>query len=97
MAEWLRGHLFTGFPWNAFGYALTPPPLMMQSASLVGIWGLTLAAFVIFAAPVLFVGGRASPIAAAPASQPRARSPRPAYGFGAIRLAGGADPLVPGV
>ena len=23
VAEWLRGHLFTGFPWNAFGYALT--------------------------------------------------------------------------
>lgn len=50
-AEWLRGHLFTGFPWNALGYALTPVPAMMQSASLVGIWGLTLAAFFIFAAP----------------------------------------------
>jgi apolipoprotein N-acyltransferase len=50
-AEWLRGHLFTGFPWNALGYALAPVPVMMQSASLVGLWGLTLAAFFIFAAP----------------------------------------------
>ncbi|MBN9010559.1 MAG: apolipoprotein N-acyltransferase [Rhizobiales bacterium] len=50
-AEWLRGHLFTGFPWNAAGYALAPVPVLMQSASLVGLWGLTLAAFFVFAAP----------------------------------------------
>ena len=63
-AEWLRGHLFTGFPWNAFGYALTPAPLMMQSTALVGIWGVTLAAFIIFAAPVLLVSDSASERAA---------------------------------
>lgn len=53
LAEWLRGHIFTGFPWNAFGYALTPSPVWMQSASVVGIWGLTILAFLVFAAPVL--------------------------------------------
>ena len=53
VAEWLRGHLFTGFPWNAFGYALTPAPIMMQSAAIVGLWGLTLAALIIFAAPAV--------------------------------------------
>ena len=65
VAEWLRGHLFTGFPWNAFGYALTPMPLMMQSAALVGIWGLTLAAFFIFAAPALLADAASSPAAPA--------------------------------
>jgi apolipoprotein N-acyltransferase len=55
-AEWLRGHLFTGFPWNALGYALTPGALMMQSASLVGLWGLTFAAWLIFAAPAVLAG-----------------------------------------
>lgn len=60
LAEWLRGHLFTGFPWNVFGYAITPVPLLMQPAALIGIWGLTLAAFFVFAVPALFadVGGR---------------------------------------
>lgn len=55
LAEWLRGHTLGGFPWNSLGYALTPTPLMMQSAALVGLWGLTLAAFVIFAAPAVLL------------------------------------------
>ncbi|HET9414905.1 MAG TPA: apolipoprotein N-acyltransferase, partial [Pseudolabrys sp.] len=30
-AEWLRGRLLSGFPWNTFGYALTEPLVLAQS------------------------------------------------------------------
>ena len=50
-AEWLRGHVFTGFPWNVLGYALTWPLPMMQSAAILGIYGLTLVAVPVLAAP----------------------------------------------
>lgn len=61
-AEWLRGHLLTGFPWNALGYALTEPLALAQSVSLVGIWGLTFLAVAIFATPaVLADDGKDTP------------------------------------
>ncbi len=53
MAEWLRGHVLTGFPWNVLGYALTGPDLMMQSAALLGIYGLTLVAVPALALPLV--------------------------------------------
>jgi apolipoprotein N-acyltransferase len=53
VTEWLRGHLFTGFPWNTFGYALTEPLALAQSLSLVGIWGLTFLSVAIFASPAV--------------------------------------------
>ena len=52
VAEWLRGYLLTGFPWNTFGYALTAPLPLAQSASLFGLWGLTFLAVAIFGSPV---------------------------------------------
>jgi apolipoprotein N-acyltransferase len=57
-AEWLRGHLFSGFPWNVYGYALTGPLVLAQSAALIGIWGLTFIAVAVFASPAVFADDR---------------------------------------
>lgn len=58
MMEWLRGHLLTGFPWNTFGYALTAPLPLAQSASVVGIWGLTFIAVCVGATPAALIDDR---------------------------------------
>ena len=61
VAEWLRGHILTGFPWNIVGYALTYPLSLMQSAGVIGIYGLSLIAVFVLAAPLVawVDGGRA--------------------------------------
>ncbi|WP_411034624.1 apolipoprotein N-acyltransferase [Shinella sp. BYT-45] len=51
--EWLRGTLFTGFPWNAVGYGAMPVPLLMQSSGVVGIAAMNALAVLVFAAPAL--------------------------------------------
>jgi apolipoprotein N-acyltransferase len=57
-AEWLRGHLFSGFPWNVYGYALTGPLVLAQSAALIGVWGLTFIAVAVFASPAVLTDDR---------------------------------------
>jgi apolipoprotein N-acyltransferase len=52
-AEWLRGHVLSGFPWNVLGYALTSPLELMQSAAVLGVYGLTLAAVLLFGLPAV--------------------------------------------
>jgi apolipoprotein N-acyltransferase len=91
LSEWLRGHLFTGFPWNLFGMALGTNLVLAQAASLVGVYGLTLIAIALFAAPATLVDGR-----------PGRRSHWPTFAaagalaalalFGALRLGLGVDP-----
>ena len=53
IAEWLRGHVLTGFPWNAYGYTLTEPLVLAQGFALLGLWGLTFRAVAIFASPAV--------------------------------------------
>jgi apolipoprotein N-acyltransferase len=97
LAEWMRGHVFTGFPWNAFGMALGDNLVMAQAASLFGLYGLTVITIAIFAAPATIID----------------RKPRKSWIgtpagfaviaflglalFGAIRLAPGTTALVKGV
>ncbi len=59
-AEWLRGHILTGFPWNALGHALSTPPVMAQSASVIGLWGLTFISVAVFASPAVLADDTAT-------------------------------------
>jgi apolipoprotein N-acyltransferase len=60
VSEWTRGHVLTGFPWNTLGYALTEPLALAQTASLIGLWGLTFVAVAVFASPAVLADDRSS-------------------------------------
>ena len=49
--EWLRGHIFTGYPWNPLGHVWAFAPPLLQGAAVIGVYGLGTFTFVILAAP----------------------------------------------
>jgi len=55
LAEWLRGHLFTGFPWNLSGYAWGFSDIMLQSSAVWGIYGLGLVTIFLALTPYLLI------------------------------------------
>jgi apolipoprotein N-acyltransferase len=100
VAEWLRGHILSGFPWNTLGYALTAPLELMQVSGLVGVYGLTLIVMLVLPLPLVLIDdaragrvamrirniGLASVIATLAAM----------WIYGASRLTGGPVPMIEG-
>ena len=83
LAEWLRGHLLTGFPWNAYGYALMSPLVLAQGAALIGLWGMTFVAVAVFASPAALADDRADTAPSLAGAGAECRGPRRA---GDLRL-----------
>ena len=59
IGEWLRGHLFTGLPWNLIGYVWAVSAPVLQTAAVVGIYGLSLLTVAVAATPAAVAGGDA--------------------------------------
>jgi apolipoprotein N-acyltransferase len=51
LADYARGHVLTGLPWNLIGYGLLPEGPLMQLAALLGVYALSIVAVLLFAAP----------------------------------------------
>ncbi len=101
-AEWLRGHIFSGLPWNLIGTVWTISDTMIQLAALTGVWGLSLLTVMCASSPALLADKSESgevkidwlhlaPVLIAAAAL------EVVWAGGAIRLAGAETPTVPDV
>ncbi|HKR88625.1 MAG TPA: apolipoprotein N-acyltransferase [Phenylobacterium sp.] len=91
LAEWLRGHVLSGFPWDLPGESWRAGSAPSQLAALVGVYGLSWITVAIASAPALWFDARprrdrAAALAAALAALAGL------YGFGIVRLSGAAQP-----
>jgi len=91
IAEWLRGHILTGFPWNLPGYGWSSSTAILQSTSVLGVYGLSLLTL-LFGASLALLAGRGKLLPAALAVLFVA-----IWTAGEMRLSAATDATVPGV
>jgi len=60
LAEYARGHVLTGLPWNLVGYGLLATLPLMQLAALFGVYALSLLAMLLFVSPFAIFAPRDS-------------------------------------
>ena len=53
LTEWLRGHVFSGLPWNLPAYTWPAGGAVSQAASWLGVYGLSFLTLLMFAAPAV--------------------------------------------
>ena len=58
LAEWTRGWILTGFPWNLIGTVWADSLGMMQAAAYIGTYGLSLVTVLTLAMPAVLLGRR---------------------------------------
>ena len=95
VAEWLRGHLFTGFPWAAPGLLADGMGGLDQAASLIGMTGLTLLLILWASLPYALALDRRR--ASRVASIAIALLLPALWAWGDLRLAGASGEMAPGV
>lgn len=96
-SEWLRGHMLTGFPWHLLGYAWVEQLAPLQSAALIGIYGLSLITVTVAALPALFAMPGVSTRRAVATSLFGAVCLGGLWFWGADRIAANPPASVPGV
>jgi len=96
LAEWLRGHVLTGFPWNLPAYGWGASLELLQSTAFIGAYGLSML--------TLLFGGSLACLARDTAGMRRWWLPAACAGAflligagGALRLSAADDSEVPGV
>lgn len=97
LLEWLRGHVLTGFPWNLIGYGWVGVLPVLQSVSVIGIYGLTLLTVLVAALPASLPDPRVAGHRAASAFAAGLVLFAAIGGWGGWRLATASDEAVPGV
>jgi apolipoprotein N-acyltransferase len=95
LAEFARGHLLTGLPWNLPAYIWKPGGVISQTAALIGPYGLSAVTLLLFAAPICLVDERLARRAKLVLLTSFAVLVVGMAGFGIVRLnqAGPIDPM----